>query len=485
MIVYTLLIADDEPLECAAIELLVKRANLPLRVIKARNGKEAVDLAKRHKPEIVFLDIQMPGMDGIEAGSLIREENSECQIVYLTAWSTFDFAQAAIRIGVAEYLVKPVQHTEVYALLDRLIAHFDQLIEDEKKQKEEIRSTLNLFSREFFAALKFGRLTHETMKSYFTAQGITLEEGVALIIGGLKEAEVQEYFTQHRFWQRVPIAYFPTLDRTTVLLFSTQAVKVIEEMKAVFQDSDLIIGTGLIFEGLDEIPQSVFTASVTYSAAYQGRLPFLRYTPSLEVSQSKENLDALAEEILSQTLSGETEKARTLAHQLIDCASEERLDLLLQILTVFAHEVHKNVPYLPHQRVPTNSMMEQEIFLMDLIDNASKAVLVDQRDRYERAFEFVDRYVHDHISHHLSVDELAKRVNLNTKYFGQLFKQYTGYTFGEYLTKIRMEKAHALLIEGTHTVKSVAEATGDQEPNYFSRVFRQYHGVTPSSVLES
>src|SRR5690554_7690125 len=112
MIVYTLLIADDEPLECAAIELLVKRANLPLRVIKARNGKEAVDLAKRHKPEIVFLDIQMPGMDGIEAGSLIREENSECQIVYLTAWSTFDFAQAAIRIGVAEYLVKPVQHTE-------------------------------------------------------------------------------------------------------------------------------------------------------------------------------------------------------------------------------------------------------------------------------------------------------------------------------------------------------------------------------------
>ncbi|NLZ76367.1 MAG: response regulator [Spirochaetales bacterium] len=482
---YTLLIADDEPLECAAIELLVTRAKLPLRVLKARNGREAVDLARRHKPHIVFLDIQMPGMDGIEAGKLIRSDNDECQIVYLTAWPTFDFARAAIRIGVAEYLVKPVQHTEVYALLDRLIAHFDRLHEDERKQKEEIRSTLNLFSREFFAAMKFSRLTPETMKSYFIAQGITLEEGVVIIIGGLKEEEAQEYFSREPFWQRLPISYFPSIDRTTVLLFTTQAAKKIEEVKAFFQGSDLTVGTGLIFENLEQIPQSILTASITYCTAYQEGLSFLRYNPALMVSQSREELDAISSLILTETLQGNTGKARTLAHRLIDNAQRDQTNPLPENLTVISHEIHKSVPFLPRRPIPADSVMEQEAFLMDLIDSASEAVLIDRLDRHKRAFEYVDRYLHTHMGLPLTSEDLAKKVSLNTKYFGRLFKRYLGSTFVEHLTKIRMEKAYTLLEEGEYTVKTVAELTGYQEPGYFTRVFRRYHGVTPSSVLES
>ncbi|MFA6783893.1 MAG: helix-turn-helix transcriptional regulator, partial [Sphaerochaeta sp.] len=73
---------------------------------------------------------------------------------------------------------------------------------------------------------------------------------------------------------------------------------------------------------------------------------------------------------------------------------------------------------------------------------------------------------------------------LNTKYFSQLCKSYLGATFVEYLTNVRMEKAKQLLSEGTLSVKEIAETTGFLDGNYFSRVFRNYYGKTPSSFRE-
>ena len=63
-------------------------------------------MAKLHNPEIAFLDIRMPGIDGIEAAKQIRAMNEECHIVFLTAWSTFELAQQAIRKGIVTYLTE-------------------------------------------------------------------------------------------------------------------------------------------------------------------------------------------------------------------------------------------------------------------------------------------------------------------------------------------------------------------------------------------
>ena len=477
---YTLLIADDEVLEGDAIELLVTRAKLPLRVIKAHNGVEAVNLAALHKPEIVFLDIQMPAMDGIEAGTLIRQADPFCEIVFLTAWSTFDFAQQAIRIGAREYLVKPVQHQEVYALLNRLLSALDERKEEKQRHKEEILSTFTLVSREFFAAMKYGRLSEEQMASYFTALGITTSEGAALVIGGLAEEEVTSFFANERIWQRADLSCFPSPDRTTAILFTTQVSKILEEIYERFLTTSLTIGVGTLFSSLEEIPRAIATASIAYSHATAQSVGFLRYSDALPTLPVREKQEELSQKLLEATFDGDTREARQIAHELIDLIP----DTLLSLLTVLTYEVHKHIPFLQRLPIPNTSVMEQEMYLMDLIDHATEAVIIDRRDRHERAFAYVGRYLEEHLDQSITPDEMAKRLDLNLKYFGKLCKEYLGSTFSEYLTKVRMEKALALLKEGDHTVKSVAEATGYGEPNYFSRVFRQYYGYTPSSLLE-
>jgi two-component system response regulator YesN len=290
--VYKLLIADDEHLECDAIELLVNRAKLPLQCIKAKNGHEAVELAKLHNPEIAFLDIRMPGLDGIEAARQIRARDEECHIVFLTAWSTFELAQQAIRIGASEYLVKPVQRKDVYTLLDKLIADLDEQKLSEKQQAGEIREVLNLFSREFFASLKFGRLSYDAMHSYFLMQGITIAEGFSLVISGMNEEKLRSFFQRSRLYPKLQICYFPSVDRITVLIFTSQGAKIIEQYTGYPADKSMVIGSGILFSDLEGIPKSISTASIAHTHAYRHKIRFQQFSDSLKESKEYSKFQA-------------------------------------------------------------------------------------------------------------------------------------------------------------------------------------------------
>ena len=203
---YTLLIADDEPMECDAIELLVKQAKFPLRIIKARNGLEAVQFFRQHGPDIIFLDIRMPGMDGLEAARLIRSEKADIPIVFLTAWSTFEFAQQAVRLQANEYLVKPVSRKDIFDLLDRILEQLEAKKAISEEREKEVRQTLNLFSTEFFTALKYNNLKEEAVSKYFTMQGIRGTQGIALVINGITEREINAVFAS----LNVRVSYYPS-----------------------------------------------------------------------------------------------------------------------------------------------------------------------------------------------------------------------------------------------------------------------------------
>jgi two-component system response regulator YesN len=482
---YTLLIADDERLECDAIELLVNRAKLPLRCIKAKNGREAVGLASRHHPDIAFLDIRMPGMDGLEAAARIREDSPDCQIVFLTAWSSFEFAQKAIRLGASEYLVKPAQSKEVYALLDSLIARLDEEKNAKAQHSGEIREVLNLFSREFFTALKFGELPEESVRSYFTMQGISVEQGMALVIGGLDEQAVKRFFADNPRLPKPQLCYFPAVDRTTVLLFTTQPAKTVEELERAASDSGANIGSGMFFSDLHGIPESIGTASIAYTQAYRTHASFQRFRDALRIPKDEALLRDLSAEMLHHTLEGNTGKARERAHEIVDILkgsddARQARDEFYDLLVVYWYEVHKSVPLLTQAKPGKESLMELEVYLMDLIDAVCQAVTEDRKDRYGRTFRFVEQYLHAHYGQQLSIEETAKMVGLSPKYFGKLCKIYLGSSFVEYLTAIRMEKAKELLDEGTWNVKEVAQMTGYPDGNYFTRVFRQYCKVPPS-----
>lgn len=115
------LIAEDTPLIRSAIARVVARERPGLGPLyEASSGEEAVELARAMRPDIVLMDIQLRGVSGIEAGARIKAAQPDARLIFLTAHGEFAYAQQALRIGAADYLLKPVRPAQLVEALDRV-----------------------------------------------------------------------------------------------------------------------------------------------------------------------------------------------------------------------------------------------------------------------------------------------------------------------------------------------------------------------------
>lgn len=119
---YKLLIADDEQLERRALRHIVKQYLPELEVVgEARNGDESVELVREHEPQIILMDIKMPGKSGLEAAKEIKQSYPNTNIIILTAFDYFDYAKTALQVGAVDYLLKPIRPQELSKVLQKCI----------------------------------------------------------------------------------------------------------------------------------------------------------------------------------------------------------------------------------------------------------------------------------------------------------------------------------------------------------------------------
>ncbi|MBZ4654452.1 MAG: response regulator receiver protein [Peptococcaceae bacterium] len=121
-----LLIVDDEKIEREALKFLFSRKRMDINIVgEASNGRQAIELNRTLKPDVVIMDIQMGIMDGLKATEVIKKENPFVEVILLTAYGRFDYSQQAIRCGVFDYLLKPIEESELYECLTKVQAHQD------------------------------------------------------------------------------------------------------------------------------------------------------------------------------------------------------------------------------------------------------------------------------------------------------------------------------------------------------------------------
>ena len=130
---YKLMIADDEPLIRRGVKQLIDLSSLQIGEIhEASTGEEALKVFEEFKPEIVLMDINMPKIDGLSVAKKIKSINPDTKIAIITGYNYFDYAQTAIKIGVEDYILKPVTKSEIEALLVKVVAKLNE----EKRQRE-------------------------------------------------------------------------------------------------------------------------------------------------------------------------------------------------------------------------------------------------------------------------------------------------------------------------------------------------------------
>ncbi|MEW5898779.1 MAG: response regulator, partial [Bacillota bacterium] len=144
-----LLIADDEPLIRQGVRLMLEGSPLLFDdILEADSGRAAVKLAQQHNPEIILMDIKMPGLCGISAAKQINSFNANCKIIFLTAYDRFDFAREAVRCKVRDFLVKPVSREDLINTIEMCSEEIKQFIGN-KQREEQIKKELLCSLEEF------------------------------------------------------------------------------------------------------------------------------------------------------------------------------------------------------------------------------------------------------------------------------------------------------------------------------------------------
>jgi len=124
--VYRILVAEDEEIARRSLRLLCERSGSPVEVVsEANTGRQVLEELERARPDIILMDVVMPGMNGLTAAKAVRERSPATKIVMISAYEVFSYAQEALRAGAADYLLKPVRPEQLEALLKKLCTDLD------------------------------------------------------------------------------------------------------------------------------------------------------------------------------------------------------------------------------------------------------------------------------------------------------------------------------------------------------------------------
>ncbi len=118
---FSIMVADDEQLERSVLTAILKKNVRVKDIIKAKNGKEALELNREFNPDIIIMDIKMPGINGIKALELIKNENPNKEIIMLTAYDDFEFIHKVLVLGGSDYIIKPIKPDKLMEIVDNIM----------------------------------------------------------------------------------------------------------------------------------------------------------------------------------------------------------------------------------------------------------------------------------------------------------------------------------------------------------------------------
>ena len=140
---YNILIVDDEKIEREAIRMIVESSTLPFSLVfEASSGREMLELLKAHHVDIVILDINMPGLTGLQALEMMRADGMDTKVIISTAYDEFNYAVKALQSGAVDFLVKPVSDESLIESLKKSIERLSEERERNSALQKELDTAM-------------------------------------------------------------------------------------------------------------------------------------------------------------------------------------------------------------------------------------------------------------------------------------------------------------------------------------------------------
>ena len=500
---------------------------------EASDGELAYPMIIKEKPDILITDIRMPFMDGLELCKLVKKELPNIKILILSGYDEFDYAKEAIRLGVTEYLLKPISSGKLLEALNGVSESIRREKEDKDlvhKYMEEMRENTEHEKQKFFEQMIAGNLSMadalETGKKY----EMNLSAGMYNLLlfrftlgeENRKSGELlgEAEYAIEKLTERLEYVFeFQRgVEGWAFLLMADNEEQMSERVKELSKDLEEIMknystiayfgGIGQPVARLRELEESFREAERALAARFTMELNRIISVEDIRMAQNVDTLDDI--EITSF---GEIEKTRTMLEKFLNNGAEDEID---EFVDVYINE-------LPEENL--KSVLMRQYIIMDAyivmmsfcekiegiegemqaqseeLKNSMKTIqtleeiknyirmllkkIIGVRDtisgrRYSDIIEIAkDQIRKTYMSDEISLNTKAAEVGMSPSYFSSIFSKEMGKTFVEYLTEIRMDRAKELLMCSSMKTSEIGYEVGYKDPHYFSYIFKKTQNCTP------
>ena len=452
---FRVLIADDENSVVQSLVCSIAWEELGLEVAHTvSDGAAVLEYVEREEIDIAILDIRMPGVNGLELCSLLRQKNERIQLIIASGYAEFAYTEKAIQYGVIGYCLKPLDYVQVTRFLRRAVhnlrrdghvADREDLMEIlERRDENEIQECLSRFGLEqerYFVAVSSGERKPDVLET----------AGISVRLG------------------RGQWGYIMRTDR-------------------VGQLGDKVTGQP-DWSGIGYIQQAL-SGELVYEAFEECIARAFQYF----VDGENKVCDHLDEWRANRWLDGIQKKVAasqwdSLKHMLEEIGQKGREDFTVRSALrlcnmIFAHslfqsEENDSYIYSIEQLVNTygdfTEMLRQLCCFLD--ENVSGAE--GEQNFTNGTFLKLMRYINDNYRNEISLTSAAQAMNMNSNYISQLFKKETGITVVHYITQKWLEDARELLTTTKKPLTDIALEVGFNDTFHFIKTFKKYVGMTP------
>ncbi|MBP5331090.1 MAG: response regulator [Lachnospiraceae bacterium] len=523
---YKIMLADDEGIVIDSLKFIIqKEFGGECEVEFAKTGRNVIELAESFRPDIAVMDIQMPGINGIDAMREIRKSNEKVVFIVMSAYDKFDYAQEAMKLGAIEYITKPMERTRIVAALKKAM----EIVSEEKDRRsndlmirEKLETVVPILENGLIYNILFHEYFDEDIENYKTMLGIRSENAymMVLVSGDAKEGnhmtnalgssvKLQQHYREIReliklFFNGivgsvmgnkiavlVPCEY-EKMDYAERVRVITDAREMKRKLSHTM-DIAFRVGIGKVnrLSRMDNSYRDAMNALLitTNTIAHADDLP-------IGCDFNGEYPIELEEKLFEEIAKGRTEAALSVARDFFEWVkTKDIMDVRLKIL-----EFAMRAETIAYENGLTYKIEDRRDYLNIIMQAADAESLWEWfRDRIlfsvtsisetktESVYDVVEAskaYIDANYTKNITLDDLSMAVNVSSYYLSRIFKENTGENFIDYLTRLRIDRAKELLATTSYSMKEIGIMSGYPDPNYFSKTFKKNVGVTPTEYRE-
>ncbi len=435
------MLIDDEPLALEGLKLLIDWQAEGFTVCaESQSALQALALLPTAKPDLIVTDIRMPEMSGLELLDAARQAGFDGQFIIVSGYSDFYYAKKALQLGVAGYLLKPIEPADATAVL----AHVRKKLID-----REAATNMRL------------QLQQRTIGSLLT-DGSTASDPLPQAAGWMLATWGAPLPYQD---QQAISALFPG-DEATIHIVEDKEFLVLQ-----LADGGEVPDLSPVSTLLKTLGRSLNIGGPVDSA---GKLPSLRKQLSDQLdSRCRKVLPDLVDKLVRTIALRQTDECRKRCGELTAfcavCGTHATTYARRQLLSACSGLLqNRNAALQTFLRSQDAGFEELSLLAIQLL-----------APRQERISDRMEHFAIEHLEESITLSDVATALTYNTTYLGRKFIQERGIGFRDFVTKLRMEKSAALLKTTKRSVTDISKAVGYEYYKRFLKHFKQRYGVSP------